>query len=236
MFKDKSDTIIVEDKTNAHTQKCISVGSSVTNNYKSIFERKRHMFSIIQNQQTPKIPEIDDTKKWIEENKDLIQDFFDFTKKKINIVGLAANQLENKLEESNNRLMARMFCSKASGEGDGEWKIFINPKIIKNHGEPQNRLEGCLTWPEKKVFAKRYLKVDVEWWNIKGEKETKELSGWEAQVWQHEQDHLEGVEEEVVDRNHLTIRSEKVGRNEPCPCGKEIDGKPIKYKKCCGKK
>lgn len=27
----------------------------------------------------------------------------------------------------------------------------------------------------------------------------------------------------------------KVGRNSPCPCGKlDMDGKPIKYKKCCG--
>jgi len=27
----------------------------------------------------------------------------------------------------------------------------------------------------------------------------------------------------------------KVGRNDPCPCGKKdpVTGKPIKYKKCC---
>jgi uncharacterized protein YecA (UPF0149 family) len=26
----------------------------------------------------------------------------------------------------------------------------------------------------------------------------------------------------------------KIGRNAPCPCGKMIDGKRTKYKKCCG--
>jgi hypothetical protein len=32
----------------------------------------------------------------------------------------------------------------------------------------------------------------------------------------------------------LKRRWPKVGRNEPCPCGKKDgDGKPIKFKKCC---
>lgn len=31
------------------------------------------------------------------------------------------------------------------------------------------------------------------------------------------------------------LRKIKIGRNEPCPCGKtKSDGKPVKYKKCCG--
>ena len=30
--------------------------------------------------------------------------------------------------------------------------------------------------------------------------------------------------------------AEKVGRNDPCPCGAvDGDGKPMKYKKCCGR-
>ncbi len=32
------------------------------------------------------------------------------------------------------------------------------------------------------------------------------------------------------------VKKEKVGRNDPCPCGKKDSrGKPIKYKRCCGK-
>jgi preprotein translocase subunit SecA len=32
------------------------------------------------------------------------------------------------------------------------------------------------------------------------------------------------------------VEGEKVGRNDPCPCGaKRADGQPMKYKNCCGK-
>lgn len=32
------------------------------------------------------------------------------------------------------------------------------------------------------------------------------------------------------------VRSQKIGRNEPCPCGKtRPDGSPMKYKNCCGR-
>jgi len=33
------------------------------------------------------------------------------------------------------------------------------------------------------------------------------------------------------------INNNKVGRNDPCPCGKinPETGKPLKYKNCCGK-
>lgn len=190
------------------------------------------MFKVILEEQTPRVPEIEDPSSWIKENKELIQDFLNYSTTKGNAVGLAANQLEKDGE----RFMERMFCSKAKGEGDGDWKVFINPKVIEKHGEAQPRTEGCLTWPKKKVLAERHLRIDVEWWNPDGTQHSTELVGWEAQVWQHEQDHLDGVEEKIVSGNHLTVRSEKVGRNQPCPCGKtRDDGKPYKYKQCCGK-
>ena len=203
----------------------------INKEFRSVFDRRLPVFKVILKEQTPKVPEIENPKEWIEDNKDLIKDFLDYAKTKATAIGLAANQLSKDGE----RFMERMFCSKAKGKGDGPWKVFINPKVIKSHGEAQPRDEGCLTWPGQKVLAKRYLKVDVEWWNSDGTKDSKELSGWEAQVWQHEQDHLDGVEEEVVKSDHFTIRSTKIGSNAPCPCGKEVDGKPVKYKKCCGR-
>jgi peptide deformylase len=183
------------------------------------------MFKVIIGEQTPKVAEIENPEQWITDNEDLIQSFFNYSKAKSNAIGLAANQLS----KDGDRFMERMFCSRAEGDGDGPWKIFINPKVVKEYGEKQKRTEGCLTWPRKKVLAKRFLKVDVEWWNVEGEKQEETLVGWEAQVWQHEQDHLDGVEEEVVDAKHFTVTSNKVGRNEKCPCD---SGK--KYKKCCG--
>ena len=51
----------------------------------------------------------------------------------------------------------------------------------------------------------------------------KNLTGWDAQVYQHEMDHLDGIAEKFS-------QDDKIGRNDPCKCG---SGK--KYKKCCGK-
>ena len=189
------------------------------------------MYDVILNQQTPKVPQIEDPVSWIKENKALVRSFLSYSKTRTNAIGLAANQVSKDGE----RLSERMFCSKAKGAGQGDWEVFINPNVLKKHGELQDFTEGCLTWPTKKVLAKRYLRVEVEWYNIDGEYKTAELSGWEAQVWQHEQDHLDGIEEELVSKKSFTIHSNKVGRNEPCPCGKEVDGKPVKYKKCCGR-
>ena len=31
------------------------------------------------------------------------------------------------------------------------------------------------------------------------------------------------------------VSHSKIGRNDPCYCGKLVDGKPVKFKKCCGK-
>lgn len=44
-------------------------------------------------------------------------------------------------------------------------------------------------------------------------------------------DNLDMVHEKVKDST-----GQKIGRNDPCPCGaKNQDGTPKKFKKCCGK-
>ena len=189
------------------------------------------MYKVIPSEQTPEVPELESPKDWVLENQDLVKDFLEYAKTKTNAIGLAANQVE----KDGDRFMERMFCSRAKGEGDGEWQVHINPKIVEVYGEKLPRTEGCLTWANQKVLANRYLRIDVEWVGLDGAEHSKELKGWEAQVWQHEQDHLDGVEEELVSADHFTVRSTKIGRNEPCPCGKKNNKKPVKYKKCCGR-
>lgn len=183
-------------------------------------------FSIILNEQTPKVEKIQDVNNWIVNNRNLIDDFLLFAKRNKNAIGLAANQLSLNGE----RLMANMFASAAGGK----WDIYINPKIVDRSLIKNECLEGCLTWPNKKVVAERNSEIRVSWVSISGEECHKTLVGYEAQVWQHEQDHLDGIEEKIVERDYFTVRSEKIGRNEPCPCGKEVNGKVLKYKKCCG--
>ena len=93
----------------------------------------------------------------------------------------------------------------------------------------ETKAEGCLTWKDKKIMAERNRAVEVDYFNMDGERITGELhKGFEGQIWQHEINHLNGVEENVVDLRDPDPVEEKIGRNEKCPCGSGL-----KYKKCC---
>jgi len=90
---------------------------------------------------------------------------------------------------------------------DGEVKVYFNPKLIKTWGErvypkivnknaqDEDFLEGCLSFPDYFGTVKRWLKIEVEWQELIGQKfvtKRKELEGFSAIVWQHESDHLVG--------------------------------------------
>jgi len=91
-------------------------------------------------------------------------------------------------------------------------KIFFNPKIEKSWGKKdwiyietastkntetkEDFLEGCLSFPGLWGTVKRYMKIRVSWQELVGEKLTRkdsEINGFEAIVWQHESDHLNGI-------------------------------------------
>lgn len=81
-------------------------------------------------------------------------------------------------------------------------RVIINPKIIEKHGEKQQNLEGCYSFPhrcERKIS--RHMKIFASYSelrrNKKGELEVKEtkrkefVEDW-ARVFQHEIDHFNG--------------------------------------------
>ncbi|MFA6602355.1 MAG: peptide deformylase [Candidatus Shapirobacteria bacterium] len=87
-------------------------------------------------------------------------------------------------------------------------KVFINPEITKTYGEKaypvivkddktsEDFLEGCLSFPDYYGTVRRYLKIDVKWQELINKKlvtKKKALGGFEAIVWQHESDHLDGI-------------------------------------------
>lgn len=91
---------------------------------------------------------------------------------------------------------------------NGKVKILINPKLEKvwgekvypkiqdEEGKESDFLEGCLSFPDLYGTVKRYLKIEVSWEEIKDKKletRTEILEGFGAIVWQHENDHLEGI-------------------------------------------
>jgi peptide deformylase len=114
-----------------------------------------------------------------------------------NGAGLAATQIG-----SAGRFFGLKNLSKKKTE------VFINPKItkfwgektypriIKNKDESEDFLEGCLSFPNYYGTVKRYLKIEVEWDEIRSKElgtRKKVLEGFEAIVWQHEADHLDGI-------------------------------------------
>lgn len=72
------------------------------------------------------------------------------------------------------------------------FKVVINPKIVKTSLEEAFAIEGCLSFPDVEFSILRPIKINVEYYNVKRELVVEELSGLEARVFQHEYDHLVG--------------------------------------------
>lgn len=101
-------------------------------------------------------------------------------------VGLAAPQVG-----VNNRLMVY------NPTGDSKkWldeTILVNPKIVEYSGAFDVETEGCLSFPEMSGDVERFKWIKVQATTLKGKPVKKKFTGWEARIFQHEYDHLDGV-------------------------------------------
>jgi|SRR3972149_3555117 len=102
-------------------------------------------------------------------------------------VGLAAPQIGKSV---------RAFAVKPKTE----IKILINPKVISVSKDAKDLIdehtklmEGCLSLPNLYGPLKRPDSIKVNYLDDKGEKRTSLFDGFEAQIIQHEIDHLNGV-------------------------------------------
>lgn len=73
--------------------------------------------------------------------------------------------------------------------------VIINPKITQTFGKQMLMWEGCLSAGASGLFAKvpRHKAVEVEYYDEAGELQCKRFEGLQAQVMQHEIDHLNGI-------------------------------------------
>ncbi len=73
--------------------------------------------------------------------------------------------------------------------------VIINPQVIRTFGSRVQLWEGCLSAGASGLFAKtpRYKKVEVAYVDETTKTHTRQFSGLQAQVLQHEIDHLNGV-------------------------------------------
>jgi peptide deformylase len=77
---------------------------------------------------------------------------------------------------------------------DGETKrTVINPKIKSFSEDPITFEEGCLSIPEIFAEIERPKTITVEYYNENGEKIEEELTDYTARIFQHENDHLNGI-------------------------------------------
>lgn len=116
--------------------------------------------------------------------------FISFTRTRQNCAGLASNQCSVNKE----RIMEPFFCIR----GITTWELILHPKIFNYIGSKKIKEERCLTWIGKTLLAERFLIIEASYYTIKGEKKLVELSGFYAQIFQHEYDHITGVKENFI--------------------------------------
>jgi len=145
------------------------------------------MFDIILNEQTPKV---EDEVVLNDENVTKLKYFFNYSTNLHSAAGLAANQTSLNGE----RFQIRAFMMRL-----GKLPILcVNPKIEKTFGWKLKKDEGCLTWPGRRISADRHMSISVSYFDINGKQYNKMLRGLPSQIFQHELNHIDGVEEKVI--------------------------------------
>lgn len=71
--------------------------------------------------------------------------------------------------------------------------VMLNPTWRKLSEEKETEYEGCLSVPSIRGKVERYTNIEVTYYNEKGEKIVKRVSGFTARDIQHECDHLDGI-------------------------------------------
>ena len=103
-------------------------------------------------------------------------------------VGLAAPQVG---------LPWRLFVCRDPDAPDACAEIYANP-VLRLHGEPASREEGCLSLPEIRAPIRRPAAAVLQALDLEGRPVERSDEGFMARVWQHEFDHLNGVL--IIDR------------------------------------
>lgn len=102
-------------------------------------------------------------------------------------VGLAAPQVG---------INQRLMVYNPTGDSQKGWlqeTVLINPRIVEYSEAKCVETEGCLSFPDMNGEVERSKWIKVEAMNLKGKTIKKKFTGWEARIFQHEYDHLDGT-------------------------------------------
>ena len=124
---------------------------------------------------------------------------FDFTKPEKNL--FLANKMIDFMKQSNGiglaapqiGISARVFVMQTDFGIGGLAMHCFNPRIV-GHGNQYAQIEeGCLSFPGETMVIKRPAKIDVEYYNHRGDLIKSTLWGLNSICFQHELDHLDGI-------------------------------------------
>ena len=128
--------------------------------------------------------------------KTLVEDMME-TMYEENGVGLAAPQVGVL------RRIVVIDCSSEEQPDDGPF-VLINPVIVAREGE-QTGDEGCLSVPGYMGLVDRPYKIRIKGTDLQGEEHEYEFEGFEATVFCHEYDHLDGILYSDIAKDMMTV-------------------------------
>ena len=99
-------------------------------------------------------------------------------------IGISANQIG---------IWERAFAMVRDLENN-EVMVCFNPRIIKSYSEEVEMEEGCLSYPELFLKIKRPDKIVVKYEDEDKKTHKMKLQGLASRVFQHEYDHMEGID------------------------------------------
>ena len=101
-----------------------------------------------------------------------------------NGIGISANQIG---------IWERAFAMVRDIENN-EVIVCFNPRIVKSYSEEVEMEEGCLSYPELFLKIKRPDKIVVKYEDEDKKTHKLKLQGLASRVFQHEYDHMEGID------------------------------------------
>ena len=128
------------------------------------------------------------------ETKQLVEGLLDIAygeqgdRKKPVLVGLAAPQVG---------ISKRVILVDVGADGRGgvsDLKVYINPEITWMSDEQEEWYEGCFSTAQVTGIVERPKKIKLKAFTVDGEEVEEEHTGYVARIFQHEVDHLNGME------------------------------------------
>ncbi len=104
------------------------------------------------------------------------------------LVGLAAPQIG-----ISKRIILVDVAAKGKGEV-GDLRVYINPETIWRSEQKSEWFEGCFSTDKVCGIVSRPKKIKIKAFNRRGQLIKEEHDGFTARVFQHEIDHLNGIE------------------------------------------